>query len=176
MDSFQIHVDTADLEALADRYGAAAARALQITQTYTQKLQREARRQIESAGRVDTGRLVQAIQPATRAEAGSILGTVSAGTKYARFIHEGAMHQGDGKIVPHFVPFSIAPSLLLWAKRNKVVYQKEDKWYFKGKSGKEYRINIKKGGLMVKQEPVKFFEAPFEQLAPAYFNALKEAF
>lgn len=170
----EIRLDTASLDELALRYGSmATAKAVNATRTYTQKLQRQARSMLQEKGKVDTGELIRRIQPGVSEYGDVVQGQVNAGAKYSRFIHEGAEHNGQ-QIAPHFVPFAVAPSLLLWAKRNRVVQKKGDKWYFKAASGRDYPINIRKGGLMVKQEPIPYFRVPFEQLAPAYFEKIKE--
>lgn len=191
MDRIRIVIDDTSLADLENRYGAELTqKAVRITNTYIQKVQRDAQDIIANAGHVDTGRLVNSIKSKVKGNSQKVTGEVYAGTKYARFIHEGAKHEGD-KIVPHLVPFSVAPSLLIWAKRNKVIYQKETdgtmrkkraregkSWYIMSKRGKghrEYRIDIENGGLMVKQEPVKYFTIPFEKLAPEYLEKMAEA-
>lgn len=191
MDRIRIVIDDRSLQELEHRYGSALTqKALRVTSTYIMKLQRDAQGMIHDAGHVDTGRLVNSIKSRVNAGNKKITGETYAGTDYARFIHEGAKHEGD-KIVPHLVPFSVAPSLLIWAKRNKVIYQKETdgtmrkkraregkSWYIMSKRGKghrEYRIDIENGGLMVKQEPVKYFTIPFEKLAPEYLEKMAAA-
>lgn len=175
MAELEIRIDTASLEQLALRYGSeAAARALHTTRIYTQKLEQEARKMLKEKHKVNTGALIQNIQPNVAEYGGTVQGQVNSSVPYSRFIHEGAKHDEE-QIVPHFVPFAIAPSLRLWAIRNKVIYKKKDKWYFKSKkTGKEYTIDIVEGGLKVKQEPIPYFEAPFEKLSPEYFEQIKE--
>lgn len=180
-DGLRIRVDQQALQRLIDRFGQSKIDRIQrVTLNYSERVAREAKKIIRDEKHVDTGRTVNSISPNVRIYGNRILGQVNAGTKYARFIHEGAEHLSDSQIVPHFVPFSISPSLLLWAKRNKVVYQKTktgairkgskkgDKWYMKSKSGKEYRIDIKKGGLPVMMKPTLFFTIPFNNLKDDY--------
>lgn len=191
MDRIRIVIDDSSLAELENRYGAALTqKALRITNTYVQKVQTQAQDIIAEAGHVDTGRLVNSIKSQVTGSSQKVTGEVYAGSNYARFIHEGAKHDGE-KIVPHLVPFKVAPSLLVWAKRNKVIYQKETdgtmrkkrarkgkSWYIMSKRGKghrEYRIDIETGGLMVKQEPVKYFTIPFEKLAPEYLEKMAAA-
>lgn len=191
MDRIRIVIDDTSLAELENRYGAALTqKALRITNTYVQKVQTQAQDIIAEAGHVDTGRLVNSIKSQVTGSSQKVTGEVYAGSNYARFIHEGAKHDGE-KIVPHLVPFKVAPSLLVWAKRNKVIYQKETdgtmrkkrarkgkSWYIMSKRGKghrEYRIDIETGGLMVKQEPVKYFTVPFEKLAPEYLEKMAAA-
>lgn len=186
MDDIRISIDDERLNQLLARYGETLTqKALQLTRTYQAKLQRDAQLIISDAGHVDTGRLVNAIKQKTETKDGKIVGEVYAGTDYARFIHEGAKHEGE-QIKPHFVSFAAAPSLLLWAKRNKVIYQKQDdgrlrrrakagaRWYMMNAKGKEYPIDLEKGGLMVKQEAVKYLTVPFSRLAPEYLARMQE--
>lgn len=190
-----IRINEEDLRALETRYGQEVTqKALRVTNTYTRSLQREATRLIREAGHVNEGKLANSITKNVSLKDGVIRGEVNAATEYALFIHEGAKRVG-GKSIPHFVPFKVAPSLLLWAKRVGVIYEKsvadqspdEDaqpkkrgrkkkkkQWYFKSAKGKEYPIDVKKGGLMVKQEAVKYFEKPLEKLSPEYFEKLRE--
>lgn len=176
-----VTVDPQALQRLINRFGQVKIdRIRQVTINYTERLARESKKIIRDEKHIDTGRTVNSISPNVRIYGNRILGQVNAGTKYARFVHEGAEHLSDTQIVPHFVPFNIAPSLLLWAKRNKVVYQKTktgairkgskkgDKWYMKSKSGKEYRIDIKKGGLPVMMKPTLFFKIPFDNMKNDY--------
>lgn len=187
MDRIRIVIDDTSLADLENRYGAELTqKAVRITNTYIQKVQRDAQDIIANAGHVDTGRLVNSIKSKVKGNSQKVTGEVYAGTKYARFIHEGAKHEGES-IVPHYVPFSVAPSLFIWAKRNKVIYQKKKdgtmrktnkvggNWYFISKKGREYPIDVNTGGLMVKQEPVKYFTIPFEKLAPEYLEKMAEA-
>lgn len=189
MDRIRIVIDDTSLADLENRYGAELTqKAVRITNTYIQKVQRDAQDIIANAGHVDTGRLVNSIKSKVKGNSQKVTGEVYAGTKYARFIHEGAKHEGES-IVPHYVPFAVNPekSLLTWAIRNRVIYQKRkegrmrktnksgDKWYFMSRKGKEYPVDIKTGGLMVKQEPVKYFTIPFEKLAPEYLEKMAEA-
>lgn len=189
MDRIRIVIDDTSLAELENRYGAALTqKALRITNTYVQKVQRDAQEIIAEAGHKDTGRLVDSVKSKVKGSSQKVTGEVYAGTKYARFIHEGAKHEGN-KIVPHYVPFSVNPekSLLLWAIRKKVIYQKKKNgkmrktnkaggnWYFMSKKGKEYPIDVNTGGLMVKQEPVKYFTIPFEKLAPEYLEKMAAA-
>lgn len=187
MDRIRIVIDETSLEELENQFGAALTqKAVRITNTYVQKVQRDAQAIIADAGHVDTGKLVNSMKSKTTSDGQTIIGEVYAGTKYARFIHEGAKHEGE-HIVPHFVLFTKAPSLLIWAKRNKVIYQKkkdgrmrktnkaDGDWYFISKSGREYPIDVVSGGLVVKQEPVNYFSIPFEKLAPEYLEKMAAA-
>ena len=187
MDQIRVAIDDNDLNVLEQRYGAALTqKALRVTNTYVMKLQRDAQVLINEAGHVDTGRLANSIKSKVNADSEKVTGEVYAGTKYARFIHEGAQHEGE-EIVPHFVPFAVAPSLLIWAKRNKVIYQKQsdgrmrkrhksgDNWYMMNARGQEYPVDVKKGGLPVKQQPVKYFSVPFARLAPEYLARMAAA-
>lgn len=185
-DRINVVIDDTDLAYLEHRYGAKLMnKALRVTNLYVSHMQRNAQVIINDSGHVDTGKLVGSIKSKVNASNRKITGEVYSGSKYARFIHEGAKHEGE-EIKPHFVPFAVAPSLLTWAKRNKVIYQKQASgrlrknprrngdWYFMSKKGKEYPISVQKGGLMVKQEPVKFFSLPFEQLAPEYLERMAQ--
>lgn len=174
MRQFDINIDTSTMDELVAHFGSrATARAINITRSYAKKIQSEARTMLQEKGRISSGQLVQSIQPEVSESGGIVQGQVNAAAPHARFIHEGAMHDGS-QIVPHFVSFAVAPSLQRWAKLNRVIYQKQGRWYFKGKSGKEHSINIEKGGMMVKQDPVPYFRVPFETLCPEYFEKIKE--
>lgn len=172
--NFNVRIDNADMEELLLKFGnRAAAKVVNTTRTYTQKLQSEARNLLKEEKKADTGELIRRIQPKITESDGSVRGEVSAGAKHSRFVHEGTKHDGE-QLIPYFVPFAAAPSLLNWAKRNKVIYKKNGKWFFKGKSGREYGINTEKGGMLVRQEAVPYFQAPFERLSPEYFEKIKE--
>lgn len=188
MDRISVLIDDSALIDLERRYGTRfTQKALNVVKEYTGKIQDESKDIIDRAGHVDSGELIDTIQRDITTGGGDIVGEVYAGTKYARFIHEGAKHEGS-EIKPHFVPFAVNPerSLLTWAIRNKVIYQKRkdgrmrktkkpgDQWYFMNKRGKEYPINIRTGGLLVKQEPVKFFSTPFARLVPAYLERMTQ--
>lgn len=188
MDHVRIRISQQDIQALLNRYGPQLTGVIQqITLDYTEKTSREAKLIIRQKGHVDTGQTIAKINPSVRAYANMVVGQVNAGTNYSRFIHEGAEHESDTKIVPHFVPFKIAPSLLLWAKRKKIIYQKTktgavrkraksgEKWYMKSRSGNEFAIDLRNGGLPVSMEPTFFFKDPFDRFKNEYIRDLSQA-
>ena len=168
MDGMRVQVDIATIEAFEERYGERLVdKALQMIDLYTRKIRREAQRIIKDEDYRDTGQLIRRITPSLQTYGDKVVGEVNAETDYAIYIHDGAKHVGD-QIVPHFVPFSVAPSLLQWAKRNKKIEQIQGRWYFIGKNNQEYPINIDKGGMMVMTRPTKFFEKPYEGIKDQY--------
>ena len=173
MDGMRIQFDIATLEAFEERYGEQLLdKALQKIDLYTKKIRREAQAIINEENYRDTGQLIRRITPSLQAYGDRVVGEVNAETSYATYIHEGAYREDhtskNPKVRPHFVPFSVAPSLLTWAKRNKVIEQIQGRWYFIGKDNQEYPINIDKGGLPVMSRPTKFFERPFEEIKEQY--------
>ncbi len=147
-----------------------------VANIYNQKIVRDAKEIIRQEDKIDTGRLRNSIKSNVK----NLTLEIYSNTKYARFIHEGAKHDGNN-IVPHFVPFKKAPSLLVWAIRNKVIERKSKngkgkylfKYVFKSKrTGKEYDINPITGGLVVKIMPTKFLEKPFEKYKKQYVKDL----
>ena len=181
-----IQIHQRDYQRLRELYGDDFVKeVVKVTKTFTQKVQRESRNILNSEGRKDTGHLIQSIKEEVNLYNQRVLGQVYSGTKYARFIHEGAKHKGS-EIVPFFVSFSVAPSLRKWAIRKGVIYQKrkdgqrrkrrskEAKWYITSKkTGKEYPVNIETGGLKVHIQPTKFLEKPFERYKKQYIQKLK---
>lgn len=186
-DYINVSLDEEQLNRLINAYGEESVnRAIQITRSYTTKVQNEARNIIQEAGKVNTSRLINSIQQIISINHDKIVGEVNAATKYARFIHEGAKHDEAGDIKPFFVPFRIAPSLLSWAKRKKVIYQKTlkgkkrngykrgDQWYFQASSGKEYKVDIKNGGMIVEHEPLKYLEKPFNENVDSFLEEISK--
>lgn len=182
-DKVNIQVDQVALQNLINTYGEDKVQeVIQITRTFTQKVQRDARSILKESGRVNSGQLINSIKQQVNAYNNKVIGQVYSKTKYARFIHEGAKHEG-AEIVPFFVSFTIAPSLRQWAIRKGVMYQKRkdgqkrkskktgDKWYMTSKkTGEEYAVNIKTGGMKVHIKPMKFLEVPFEKYEEQYIQ------
>lgn len=167
-DSIRIHVKDNTIDQLYHKYGEdAAKKAIRLVSKFTEMVERDAKKNIKEAGQIDTGRTRNAIKNSTLVYFNRIVGQVYAGTKYARFLHEGAEHEEDETIIPHFVPFSVAPSLAAWAIRHKVIEQRKGKWVL-AKSGKS--INIHRGGLRVKTEPSKFMEKAVESNKEQFFQ------
>jgi hypothetical protein len=182
MDGVRIKLDAESIRRLEEKYGVELVdKAAQVVDVYTRKIAVEAKRIISDEGHRDTGKLINSIKPSLKAYATKIVGEVNAGAKYARFIHEGAKHDGDD-IKPHFVPFRVAETLWQWLVRHDIIYRKtktgkrakrssnaastsSEKWYFTSKrTGKEYPVSKAKGGWVVMARPTKFFERPFEAL------------
>ena len=159
-DRVNITVNTEDLKQLYSKYGESLTnKAVSVVRKYTNKIANEAKQIIDEHDYRDTGRLINSIKPTVRAYGEKVTGRIAAGTKYARFIHEGAKHQGD-EIVPFFVPFKTAPSLWKWALRNKAVIRKGDEYRL---AKNNQVVKPDKGGLMVKIKPAKYFEKPYEK-------------
>lgn len=183
MAEVNIQVDPVALQNLINTYGEEkVGEVVQITQTFTQKVQREARDILKQKGRVDTGGLIDSIKQQVNTYNHKVIGQVYTSSKYARFIHEGARHEG-ATTVPFFVSFKIAPGLRQWAIRKGVIYQKRkdgekrktrkagDAWYMKSKkTGQEYRVNLQKGGMRVHIKETKFLEVPFEKYVDQYLH------
>ena len=173
MDGMRVQVDIATIEAFEERYGERLVdKALQMIDLYTRKIRREAQKIIKDEDYRDTGQLIRRITPSLQTYGDKVVGEVNAETDYAIYIHDGAYREdhssSNSKVRPHFVPFSVAPSLLQWAKRNKKIQQIQGRWYFIGKDNQEYPINIDKGGMMVMTRPTKFFEKPYEEIKDKY--------
>ncbi|OON99152.1 MAG: hypothetical protein ATN35_02030 [Epulopiscium sp. Nele67-Bin004] len=189
-DRINVEIDATSLKELEKIYTVDKVNEIvDITNTFTQKIQADARTIIRCAPHVDSGRLINSIKATTKTNSNTITGQVASATDYARFIHEGADHKGTNNIHPFFVPFKLAPSLLVWAKRKGVIYQKTNSgnrrkvavsggnWYMTSKkNGKEYRVDTVKGGLQVKIEPTKFLQTPFNQYESKYLQALERIF
>lgn len=168
-DNIRFEVNQEDLDRIVERYGEnLVQRATNIVTDYAEMTATEARRILTKNKKRNTGRLIASIKPSLPIYArGLITGEVNAGAKYARFIHEGAKHV-NGKPQPFFVPFRVAPSLLEWAKRKRIIVRREGAWNFiqtDSNGQKTYRRinNIYNSGLKVHHEPLKFFSKPFEE-------------
>lgn len=173
-DEVRVELNQEDIKKFREAYGEELFdKILVITQTYNQKIATDAKEMIRQEERIDTGRLRNSIKSSAKVYANKVVGEVYSGTKYARFIHEGAKHQGS-KIVPHFVSFSVAPSLYVWAKKHNLIETINGSLYFIDKKNQEHAItDIKKSGLMVYSKPIKFLETPFEKYKSQYIKDLK---
>ena len=162
-DNVRIDVNQDDLDRLDQRYGERLVRRVTSSMLYfTKKTEGAAKDILTRKKHRDTGRLIKSITPHVEPYSkGVIRGEVNAGELYARFIHEGARHRG-GRITPHFVPFRVAPTLRKWAERHSKLRSRRGKWYFVDSKGNEHVTNLQTGGLMVHQQPTKFFSGPFE--------------
>lgn len=180
-----IEINRRDYQNLVNQYGNEKLdKVIKATRTFTQKVQRDARQVLRRGEnkKVNTGQLINSIKQQVNVYNGLVIGQVYSGVKYARFIHEGAKHEGD-KVVPFFVSFKTAPSLRKWAMQKGVIYQKTktgerstgkvtlNRWYMTSKkTGKEYAVNLKYGGLYVMNKPTKFLEIPFEKYRGQYIQ------
>lgn len=172
MDSVRISVKEEDLQKLINKYGQdVVQKAINITKNYTERVSRDAKKIVKEENKINTGQLVNSIKPSIKIYASRITGTIKAGAKHARFIHEGAYHESDTEIVPFFVPFSVAPSLLNWAMKKKVIVNEDGEWRL-AKTGQ--KINIKKGGLKVRIEPTFFLRKPFEEHVNNFMKEMNE--
>lgn len=81
-----------------------------ITTDYNQRIIRDAKEILRTEDKIDTRRLRNSIKQSARVYSTRFINSIYSGTKYARFVHEGAEHK-DSKIVPHFVSFKTAPYL-----------------------------------------------------------------
>lgn len=194
-DRFSININQEQINSFTRRYTSDFEdKVINLTNLYNMKIARDAKNIITNENRVDTGYLRNSIKIKKARKIRNIIRSeIYSGTKYGRFVHEGAEHNGNN-IVPHFVPFNKAPSLLSWAKRHRIIYKKMGgtsrkrglkgkirnlkskllgDWYFKSRDGKEHKINISKGGLLVKMEPTKFFEKPVEKYKDEYADKLR---
>ncbi len=181
-----IQINQRDYQRLRETYGNDFVQeVVNVTKSFTQRVQRDARTLLREENKIDSGSLINSIKEEVQIYNSRVLGQVYSGTKYARFIHEGAKHEGE-EIVPFFVSFKTAPSLRQWAIRKGVIYQKRkdgqrrkrrsvtDQWYMTSKkTGKEYPINLDTGGLKVHIQPTKFLEKPFERYKNQYIQKLQ---
>ena len=169
-----ISISSEDLERLERKYGdELTLKAVNLIKTYTNIVTRDAKEIINDEGYRDTGRLINSIKPSLKVYATKVAGEVNAGTEYARFIHEGAEHEGNGEITSHFVPFSVAPKLLAWAKRHNIIKNIRGNWYFIDKDNNENLISdINKSGMRVYTRPTKFFEKPFEAIKEKFVEEM----
>lgn len=177
----RLNVNENDMRELRARYGLELTEKVKgITRDHAILVRRDAKKIIKDAKHIDTGRLINSITASVKVYSKRVTGEVTAGTKYARFIHEGADHMGGEEVHPHFVPFSKAPGLFKWAERNGKIVKKRGGYYFVGKDkdGNEKLSKISRiyGGMRVMQKPVKFFEKPFEEYAHKYVEALEALF
>lgn len=176
MNDVNIYIPKEDLEKIQNKYGEELTKkAYDIMDDFTERVSREAKIILED--NKDTGDLIRSIDKSVKVYLNKISGEISTGEKYARFIHEGAKHdeKDGGKIKPHFVKFSVAPTLLKWAKRHKVIQQIRGDWYFIDKENKEHLINdIDNSGLMVYTRATKFFEKPFNELKDKFIKEMSE--
>lgn len=187
-DRISVTVDQKHFENLVNQFGERMVNdAIRVTRDYTQKVQSEAREIIRDSGHVDTGAMLNRIQTLVDTTRLGVKGEVNNAVKYARFWHEGAQHKSDTELEKHFVSFAVAPSLLKWAKKHGVIYQKTNKgsarkkavkggqWYMKSKkTDKEYSVNVETGGLMVQAEQLKYLEIPFNNCIDSYLNRIAE--
>lgn len=175
MDQYNIRVNQNDTNRLQERYGRTLFnKAHSIIENYNQIMAREGKKIITEEKKIDTARLKNTITSETTVNLYDITGETYSGTKYGRFVHEGAMHEG-GNIVPHFVSFAKVPSLFTWAVRHNVIKfsSSKNKWYFEGKNQKQYFIsNVQKSGLMVTMKPIKFLEKPFNMYKRQFIRDL----
>lgn len=173
-DEVRIELNQDDINKLKQTYGEEIFnKVLVITQTYNQKITTEAKEIIKQEQKIDTGRLRNSIKSSAKVYANKVVGEVYSGTKYARFVHEGAKHQGN-ELVSHFVSFGKVPSLLIWAKRHKLIEIINGSYYFIDKNNQEHPIDdINESGLNVYSKAIKFLEEPFNKYKPMYINDLE---
>lgn len=169
-----ISINDADIEELYREYGEETVRkAEQITRKYAALVQREAREIIAKEGHIDTSRLVNSILIMVQGNSEGILGRTYTDLKHAGYIHDGTKHVSEDNLVPHFVSFKTAPSLLAWGKRKKVIVKEGKEWYLKNKDGKKYKIDTQNGGLMLQQKALKFLDIPFEKYEPMFIREME---
>ncbi len=170
---FKIVMEQEQLKKLFDKYGEdLTKKAIGVTTKYTNKIARDAKEIIDKYKYRDTGRLINSIKPSIHAYADRIVGEVNAGTKYAKFIHEGAKHKpGSEETERFFVPFRVAPSLYKWAKRNRVIETIDgvDRLVSTGQV-----VYPNKGGLLVHIAPTKYFEKPFNEYKNQFIKEISE--
>lgn len=174
---FKIVVDQEQLKKLFDKYGEnLTGKAVKVVNKYTNKIVNEGKKIIDDNKYRDTGRLINSLKPSMQAYADRVVGEARAGTKYARFIHDGAKHiLGTDRTERFFVPFKVSPSLYQWAKRNRVIETIDgvDRLVSTGQV-----VYPDKGGLLVHIAPTKFFEKPFneykEQFVEEIANIINE--
>lgn len=171
---FKIVVNQDQLDRLFKKYGEdLTEKAIRVTTKYTNKIANEAKEIIDDYRYRDTGRLINSIKPSIHAYVDKIVGEVNAGTKYAKFIHDGAKHPtpGSEETERFFVPFRVAPSLYKWAKRNKVIETIDgvDRLVSTGQV-----VYPNKGGLLVHITPTKYFEKPFNKYKEQFIQEISE--
>lgn len=170
-----ISIDATNLKQLEIKYGEELTnKAKNIISKYVSIIERDAKQIINDEEKIDTGRLLNSIKSSLSiyANLNGLAGKVYSGTKYARFIHEGAEHDGNN-IKPHFVKFSTAPSLLKWAIRHKKIEKINGDYCFIDNNNQEHVINnIKNSGMMVYNKPIKFFEIPFEKIKDEFVREM----
>lgn len=171
-DYFNIVVEQERLEQLFSKYGKdLTEKAIRVTTKYTNKIASEAKEIIDEHQYRDTGRLINSIKPSIHAYADRIVGEVNAGTKYAKFIHDGARHpvKGSEETERFFVPFKIAPSLYKWAKRNRVIETVDgvDRLVSSGQA-----VSPSKGGLLVHIKAAKYFDKPFNKYKDQFIEEI----
>lgn len=160
---FKVTVNDKGIQRLFDKYGQELTeKSVRVINKYTNKVSNEAKKIIDENKYRDTGRLINSIKPSISVYAERIVGEVNAGTKYARYIHDGARHptEGSKNTERFFAPFKKAPSLYTWAKRNKVIETIDgvDRLTSTGQV-----VTPDKGGLLVHIAPTKYFEKPFNK-------------
>ncbi len=161
---------------------------INVTDAMNMKIADEAREILRNKHK-NKGDLINSIKTTVNSKNNVITGQVSSAKDYARFVHEGVDHKGTSEVHPMLVRFRVAPSLLSWAKSKGVVYQKRNDgtkrktntangaWYMTSKkTGKEYRVDVANGGLMVKIEPSKFLEIPFKKYEKKYIQEIERIF
>lgn len=169
-DYFKIVVDQKELDDLIKEYGKELPRkAIKTVTKYANIIARDSKEILDDYNYRDTGRLINSIKPSIRAYADKITGEVNAGTDYARFIHEGAKRTSGTSTERHFVPFSVAPGLYKWAKRNKVIETIDgvDRLVSTGQV-----VYPNKGGLLVHIAPTKFFEKPYNEYKEKFIEEI----
>ena len=169
-DYFKIVVDQKELDNLIKEYGKELPKkAIKTVSKYANIIARDSKEILEDYNYRDTGRLINSIKPSIRAYANKITGEVNVGTNYARFIHEGAKHTSDTNTERHFVPFSVAPGLYKWAKKNKVIKTIDgaDRLASTGQV-----VYPNKGGLLVHIAPTKFFEKPYSEYKEKFIEEI----
>lgn len=169
-DYFKIVVDQKQLDELIKQYGEKLPeKAVKVVTKYANIIARDSKEILDEYKYRDTGRLINSIKPSIRAYADKITGEVNAGTEYAEFIHEGARHISETETERYFVPFSVAPGLYRWAKRNKVIESIDgvDRLVSTGQV-----VQANKGGLLVQIAPTKYFEKPYNQHKEKFIEEL----
>lgn len=169
---FKIKIDEKSMEHLFEHYGEnMAVKAMKITNKYTNIITREAKKIIDDYKYRDTGRFINSIKPSLYLYADRVVGEVNAGTKYAKFIHDGARHPTEDSEATErfFVPFVKAPSLFKWAKRNKVIETIDgiERLVSTGQV-----VQPDKGGLLVHIAPTKYFEKPFNKYKDKFIEEI----
>lgn len=170
-DYFKIVVDQESLDKLFSKYEhGLVEKATRVVSKYSNIIARDSKDIIDQYKYRDTGRLINSIKPSVKAYADKVVGQVKAGTKYARFIHEGAKHNGS-RTERFFVPFKVAPSLFKWAVRNKVI-ETIDGVYRLSSTGQV--VQPDRGGLLVHIAPTKYFEKPYNEHKDKFVRELTD--